>query len=68
MTMKEPEMRVIRCSDPEQNPAAGKLRREWLEETDLRSAEREAPVQRQGNTPAFHCFCRPLSEWNAGAK
>lgn len=68
MTMKEPEMRVIRCSDPEQNPAAGKLRREWLEETGLLPAEREISIQRRGDTPVFPRFCRPLAEWNAGTK
>lgn len=31
MKMEEPEMKLIRCSDPEQNPAAARLKKEWLD-------------------------------------
>ena len=57
MTMKRTEMRVIRCSDPEQNPAAGKPVGNGWRETDLRSAEREAPAEAGEYAACSLCFC-----------
>ncbi len=64
MKMEEPEMKLIRCSDPGQNPAAARLKKEWLDSA--------SPLEDSGKkkgTPAserrleFPGFCLPLRQW-----
>ena len=64
MKMEEPEMKLIRCSDPEQNPAAARLKKEWL---DSASPLEDSGIKK--GTPAserrleFPGFCLPLRQW-----
>ena len=65
MKMEEPEMKLIRCSDPEQNPAAARLKKEWLDSRVAVGRQRE----KKKGTPAserrleFPGFCLPLRQW-----
>ncbi|MBS5479615.1 MAG: hypothetical protein KHX46_00595 [Clostridiales bacterium] len=50
----EPEMKVINCTDPEQNPAAG-----WkISADDAHAAE----VPRKPDAIKYPSFCRPLNK------
>ena len=55
MEMEEPKMNRINCSDPQQNPAAGRLSADWLEETQAKEKQED-----KREKPPYPSFCRPL--------
>lgn len=58
MEIEEPEMHCINCSDPQQNPAAGRLTADWLDREE--GPARPLPVK---EPCPYVCpaFCRPLN-------
>ncbi|MCI9414219.1 MAG: hypothetical protein HFJ79_03435 [Clostridiales bacterium] len=54
--MEEPKMNRINCSDPQQNPAAGRLSADWLEETQAKEKQED-----KREKPPYPSFCRPLN-------